>query len=135
MLNPSHSLLLFIHRKLLQRLQIHTLQRPLIRSRQHDLRDLLIIITRPVLKRLLPAVHTQTPLAAALEPDIAQVVSLCSAVVQELLCDDAGDAMVAKVRLGRFAVARACEACKGLCGVERERLLEYCGLLVCVRQQ
>ena len=93
----SSSLLLPIHRKLLQRLQIHPLQRPLIRSRQHNLRDLLIIITRPVLERLLPAIHTQTPLTAVLEPNIAQVVSLRSAVVQKLLCDDAGDAVVAEV--------------------------------------
>lgn len=125
MLQPARSLLLLIHSKLLQRLQIHALQRPLIRSRQHNLGHLLVIIARPVLKRLLPAAHTQTPLAAALEPNIAQIVSLRSAVVQELLCNDAGDAVVAKVRLGRFAVAGAREACQRLCGVEREGLLEY----------
>lgn len=121
----STSLLLLIHSEFLQRLQIHTLQCPLVRSRQHNLGHLLIIISRSVLKRLLPAAHTQTPLAASCEPSIAQVVSLRSAVVQELLCEDAGDAVVAKVRPGRFAVARACEAGQGLCGVERKGLLEY----------
>jgi hypothetical protein len=93
----SPSLVLSIHRKLLQRLQVHPLQCPLIRSRQHNFRDLLIIITRPVLKRLLPAIHTQTPLAAALEPGITQIISLCGAVVQELFCHDASDAVVAEV--------------------------------------
>ena len=74
-LQPYYNSIIFIDSILLQCLHTHALQRPLIRSLEHNLRHLLIIIPR-----------------------------------------------------GRFAVARAGEACEWLCGVERERLLEYCNV-------
>lgn len=70
-LQLPHSFLLLINRKLLQSLEAHALQRPLICSRQHDLRNLLVVVARPVLERLLPATHAETPFAAALETDVA----------------------------------------------------------------
>jgi hypothetical protein len=102
--------LLLVHSKLLQILNTHTLQRSLICSLQDYLRHLLIIIACSILKRLSPPAHTKTPLAAIREPNVAQIVALCGAVVEKLVGDDARDAVVAMVGFRRFAIARAREA-------------------------
>ena len=68
---PYYNSIILVNSILLQRLHTHALQRPLIRSLKHKLRHLLIIIPRPILKRLLPPRHTQTPLAPPFQTDAA----------------------------------------------------------------
>ena len=70
-LQPYYNSIIFIDSILLQCLHTHALQRPLIRSLEHNLRHLLIIIPRPILKRLLPPRHTQAPLAPPFQTDAA----------------------------------------------------------------
>ena len=76
--------------------------------------------------------NTKTPLAAIRQPHLAQVVAPRGREVEELFRYDTRDGVVASVRGGHFAVARAREAGQGLCRVEREGLLEDCGVLAVV---
>lgn len=109
---PLHSTLFppLVHRKPLQLLQRHALQRPLIRRTQHHLRHLPIVVPAPRLERLPPPRHAKAPLAPVLQPHLPQIVSPTRGEIQELVCDDARDGVVARIGAWGLAVAVAEEA-------------------------
>jgi hypothetical protein len=127
--DPYYLLLILVDSKLLQILHLHPLQRPRIRSLQHHLRNLPILVPRPRIKRLLPPRHAQAPLAPFGKPYLSQIVAPTRAKVEKLIGHDAGYRVVACIGFGRFAVAGAHVACQRAGAVQGEGLLEDWGVL------
>jgi hypothetical protein len=121
-----------LHGELTERIQIDHAKRRILSGIELDARhaqgtDLAAAVGRVCLK---PALRTQTPATAALQPNSAQIVAARGRVVQELVGHHGRDGVVARVLVAACpAVSVPKIASHRLLGEQLKRLFEDCSVM------